>query len=100
MTDIEFGDLEELARVDLEPGEREKLRLQLDRILGFVRKLQDIDTGDAGAEGEGAPHGAAPAPDEPRDCLDRDEVLGQAPESEGGFFRVPPVIDREGGGGS
>jgi aspartyl-tRNA(Asn)/glutamyl-tRNA(Gln) amidotransferase subunit C len=100
LTDIEFGDLEALARVDLGPEEREKLRLQLDRILGFVRKLQDIDTGDTGEPREGPRRGAAPAPDEPRECLDREEVLSQAPDREGAFFRVPPIIDREGGGDS
>jgi aspartyl-tRNA(Asn)/glutamyl-tRNA(Gln) amidotransferase subunit C len=90
---MEFSDLEALARVDLDPEERDRLRLQLDRILGFVRKLQEVETGKDGSP-EAA--GSAPASDEPHECLDREEVLGQAPERENGFFRVPPVIDREG----
>ena len=28
--------------------------------------------------------------DEPRDCLPVDEALANAPEREGGFFKVPP----------
>jgi Asp-tRNA(Asn)/Glu-tRNA(Gln) amidotransferase C subunit len=31
--------------------------------------------------------------DLPAICLDRDVVLGQAPDSHKGHFRVPPVID-------
>jgi len=100
LTDMELSDLEALARVDLEPEERDRLRLQLDRIIGFFRKLQEVETGGVEAGGEGAVSGRAPAPDEPQECLDREEVLGQAPDREEGFFRVPPVIDREGGGGS
>lgn len=94
MTDKEFSDLEGLARVDLDPEERDILRLQLDRILGFVRKLKEVETE---TDGSPEPGGSAPASDQPRECLDREEVLGQAPEREEGFFRVPPVIDREGG---
>lgn len=100
LTDIELSDLEALARVDLEPEERDRLRLQLDRIIGFVRKLQEVETGGVEAGGEGAVPGKAPVLDEPQECLDREEVLGQAPDREEGFFRVPPVIDREGGEGS
>ncbi len=66
----------------------------------FVKILQEVETG-AGDGGRGSAAGARqPAPDEKRECLDREEVLGQAPDREGVFFRVPPVIEREGGGES
>jgi aspartyl-tRNA(Asn)/glutamyl-tRNA(Gln) amidotransferase subunit C len=32
--------------------------------------------------------------DELRDCLPRDSVLENAPQSDGTFFRVPKVIER------
>ena len=100
LTDMEFSDLEALARIDLDPDERDRLRLQLDRILGFAGKLQEVETDEAETAGGSPLRGISPAPDEPGECLDRDEVLGQAPDREEGFFRVPPVIDREGGEGS
>ena len=31
-------------------------------------------------------------PDEVRPCVDRDEVLAEAPAAEAGMFRVPPVL--------
>jgi aspartyl/glutamyl-tRNA(Asn/Gln) amidotransferase C subunit len=36
--------------------------------------------------------------DEPAAGLDRDDALRCAPDTTGGFFRVPPVIDRGDGG--
>ena len=98
LTDMEFGDLEALARVDLDPEERDRLRLQLDRILGFVKKLQEVETGAEEKAGTDILPAVLPSADEPGECLDREEVLGQAPDREAGFFRVPPVIEREGGG--
>ena len=97
LTDMELRDLEALARVDLDPEERDRLRLQLDRIIGFVHKIAEVDAG-SGTEEESSP--VLPSADEPHDCLDREEVLGQAPDREDVFFRVPPVIDRESGGES
>jgi aspartyl-tRNA(Asn)/glutamyl-tRNA(Gln) amidotransferase subunit C len=86
--------LEELARLELEPEERERLGLQLARIVEFVRVLQGAQlpraSGDAGRAG-----GTSPAEDEIGECLEREEVLRAAPESEDGCFVVPPVIETE-----
>jgi aspartyl-tRNA(Asn)/glutamyl-tRNA(Gln) amidotransferase subunit C len=91
-----FGDLESLARIRLDSEERDRLRLQFARIVEFVEKLKGIDT--SGFGGETVYRGARLAGDDPQPCLDREEVLGQAPDREGGFFRVPPVIDTGKGG--
>lgn len=98
LTDMEFGDLEALARIDLDEEERDRLRLQLDRIIGFVRKLQEVDTGTEEKARADMQPSALPAADDPGECLDREEVLGQAPDRENGFFRVPSVIERKDGG--
>jgi len=91
--------LEELARIELKPEERERLGMQLARIVEFVRVLQGASPPDAAAiEGPGvATDGAATPLDEdlPRDCLDRGEVLAAAPADDDGFYRVPPVIETE-----
>jgi aspartyl-tRNA(Asn)/glutamyl-tRNA(Gln) amidotransferase subunit C len=91
LTDSEFKELEALAKIDLGPEERDRLRIQLERILGFVRKLQEVESEEAGAVPAG---GARPSADEPGECVDREEVLGQAPGREEAFFSVPPVIER------
>jgi Asp-tRNA(Asn)/Glu-tRNA(Gln) amidotransferase C subunit len=33
-------------------------------------------------------------PDEVEPTLDRDEVLSQAPERDGAYFRVPPFLEQ------
>ena len=87
--------LERLARIDLGDDERRSLGVELARIIEFVETLKSVDT--SGVD-------AAPfarhldkehmRDDEPADGLGRDDILDRAPDTAGGFFRVPPVIDR------
>jgi len=87
--------IEALARLELSPDEVEQITEQLGRIVEFVERLSTVDT--SGVEPtqiishSGEEHVRA---DELRPCLDRDVVLGQAPDRAGNFFRVPRVIDR------
>jgi aspartyl-tRNA(Asn)/glutamyl-tRNA(Gln) amidotransferase subunit C len=94
---MELSDLEALAKIALEPGERDRFRLQLESIIGFVRKLQEVEAGEVAGGGAVQVSGSGTVRDDPSECLDREEVLCQAPDREGPFFRVPAVIDREGG---
>jgi aspartyl-tRNA(Asn)/glutamyl-tRNA(Gln) amidotransferase subunit C len=87
--------LEKLARIELTPEERERLVDQLDRIVGYVEQLQEVDT-------EGISPTSAVThemqtqlrDDEPVRGLDRDVILGQAPDPKDGYFRVPRIIER------
>lgn len=94
----EIRHLEDLARIELDPGERERLCVQLERIIDFVRVLREA----SGPVKRQTPNtvdekrtGVALAADLPGECLDRDEVLAAAPESEDGFFSVPPVLETD-----
>ncbi len=94
-TEQDLEHLERLARVRISSESRAALREQLARIIEFVRTLQRIDT--EGIEprayvGEFEPRLRA---DEPRECLPREEVLGEAPDPRDAFFGVPPVIETE-----
>ena len=95
LKDKDLEHLERLARVELSGEARERLRAQLGTIIEFVRKLQSIDT--SAYEAKAYLGGFEPElrPDEARECLDREEVLGAAPDRQNGYFRVPPVIGRE-----
>ena len=87
--------LEKLARVELSGESRGKLLEQLGDIIGFVQKLQAIDT--TGYSPRAYLGGFEPElrADEAAECLSRDEVLGEAPDAVSGLFRVPPVIERD-----
>ena len=87
--------LEELARIELTAQEREQLAAQLDRIVRYVEKLQEVETGDISPTST-VVHRAQTRlrPDEPVRGLDRDDVLDRAPDAKNGYFRVPKVIER------
>jgi aspartyl-tRNA(Asn)/glutamyl-tRNA(Gln) amidotransferase subunit C len=91
--------LEGLARIRLGAEERDALAADLERIVRFVESIRSVDTSGAGAV---SPLGHLDAEhlrdDEPVAGLDSDSVLRRAPDSQGGFFRVPPVIERGDGG--
>ncbi len=80
-----------LARLALTDEEAERLGAQLNAILEAVGKVAELDL-------EGVEPTAHPlelvnvwAEDEPRPSLPVEEALGNAPDREAGFFRVPPA---------
>jgi aspartyl-tRNA(Asn)/glutamyl-tRNA(Gln) amidotransferase subunit C len=82
-----------LARLELTSEELERYTADLQAILDHFDVLQNIDT-DALAPME---HVAAEEnvfrPDEQRPSLPVDQALGQAPEEDGQFFRVPQIVE-------
>lgn len=99
----------QLAHLELSAEEIELYRSQLDAILSYIGKLQELDvTGveplaqvlySAGAAQtrEGSARGKDPEAlrdDTLRDCHTANEVLKTAPDAAAPFFRVPKVIER------
>ncbi|UCG52955.1 MAG: Asp-tRNA(Asn)/Glu-tRNA(Gln) amidotransferase subunit GatC [Candidatus Latescibacterota bacterium] len=87
--------LEALARIELTPQEKERLALQLDRIITYVKQLEQIDT--TGVEPTSLvihENHSGLRPDRPGDCIERDTILGDAPDIKRHLFRVPKIIER------
>jgi aspartyl-tRNA(Asn)/glutamyl-tRNA(Gln) amidotransferase subunit C len=88
----------ELAYLDLSEDELEKYRRQIDEILDYIGKLNELDT--TGVE----PMAQVLADDQTADATLREDlvvpsavaedVLHQAPDPEPPYFRVPKVIER------
>jgi aspartyl-tRNA(Asn)/glutamyl-tRNA(Gln) amidotransferase subunit C len=85
-----------LARLDLDPSEKETMRNELARMLDYVQKLNELDT-------ESIPptffvQHASPVnrEDQTIQSLSVSDALKNAPESAHGFFRVPKMIDSGG----
>ena len=91
----ELRALERLSSLKIDEASREKLKKQLSDIIDFVNKLQAIDTSGYSERYSVTFEEQYLRDDNPEECLSRDEVLSQAPESEDGFFKVPPVIEGE-----
>jgi len=93
----------ELAHLELSEAEIEMFSRQLDSILSYVEKLNELDTSNVeplaqvappAAAGKGAPVGTPLRPDEPAPCDVIKEVLAGAPDASPPYFRVPRVIER------
>jgi aspartyl-tRNA(Asn)/glutamyl-tRNA(Gln) amidotransferase subunit C len=107
----------QLAHLELAPEEVETYRGQLDEILAYIGKLQELDVSGVepmtqvrpqaardphrGAATTAGAEGATAAGDEPElredvvvPCKVAEAVLAQAPDAVKPFFRVPKVIER------
>ena len=89
--EIDIAKVAKLARLDLPPEKLEEYGEQLVDILEHAERVGALPT-------EGVPPTSHPLPmtnafraDEVRPSLDRGEVLEQAPQSEGPYFRVPRI---------
>ena len=82
-----------LARLELAPEERERMREQLDRILGYIDKLRQLDTAGVEPTSHAVPMVNVFREDELRPCLSPEEMLANAPDRSGEFFRVPRIIE-------
>ncbi|HOT53026.1 MAG TPA: aspartyl/glutamyl-tRNA amidotransferase subunit C [Anaerolineaceae bacterium] len=86
-----FAKLVTLAALELTPEESEYLRTELNHQLAAVQELSEIQLAEGvqpslhGLECQGS----APRPDAWIPFPNSAEILKQAPDSEGGYFRVP-----------
>ncbi len=80
-----------LARLSLGEGETKSLAHDLREILKYADSLAGIDL-DGVAPMSHATEGERFRADEPHHHLSREEALQNAPDQEGGLFRVPQVI--------
>jgi len=82
----------QLARLALTDDEITELTGQLEAILEHAAQVSALETEGVAPTAHPLPLVNVLRPDEPRPCLDRDEVLGEAPATEGGRFRVPRIL--------
>jgi len=82
-----------LARLALSREEEEKMVSQLSKILEHVGKLNEVDTSGVEPTSHVLPLSNVFREDCARPSLSQENALKNAPEAEGGFFRVPKIID-------
>ena len=82
-----------LARLGLSEAEKERYEQQLSAILDHMRALNELDTSDIPPTAQVIPLRNVMREDESRPSMPREAVLRNAPEREGEFFRVPPVLE-------
>ena len=89
--------IETLARLQLTEDEEDRLRDQLSQILEHVEKIGELDLQDVEPLTHPLDLSNVMRADEREDPLNAKEVLRNAPERTGQFFKVPQIIDNENG---
>ncbi len=91
----EIEKLASLARVELKDAEKEKLRADVDAILGYVSELQKI----SGIDGEGnhahsqAPFNVMREDGQPHESgIYTETLVGSAPRREGDYVKVKKIL--------
>lgn len=82
-----------LARLELTGAETELFTGQMDAILAYVDKLNELDTDGIVPTSHAVPMENAFRPDEVRPSIGAESALGNAPGRVEDFFRVPKVIE-------
>jgi len=113
ITEAQVGGIARLARLELTEAETRLFTHQLGDVIRYMEQLESLASS-AERLGDALP-GDAPGgmcssvdsrsltrgenawrPDEPRECLSADRALANAPQSRGGFFAAPAVLDQGG----
>ena len=82
-----------LARIKLTEAEVAPLEAELNRILGWVEELSEVDTSNVAPMTAVIPNHLRLRDDAVTDGNVRDKVLANAPDAAHGFFTVPKVIE-------
>jgi len=82
-----------LARLGLTETELERLREQLSNILENFQILQQVDTTDVPPTAQSIPLQNVTKDDKVAPSLPADDVLANAPQRDGEFFRVKAVLE-------
>jgi aspartyl-tRNA(Asn)/glutamyl-tRNA(Gln) amidotransferase subunit C len=107
VTDKDVQYVEDLANLELTPDERVRMVKDLNSILGYIDRLNELDTAnvqpmaqvssrygvDASKQGSDR-YVYAMREDEVRPSLEHETAMKNAPQTDGTFFKVPKVIER------
>ena len=89
---IDIRHVAKLARIALTGEEIEVFGRQLGDLLGHVNALARLDIESVPATAQVVESRNVMREDRLAACLDRERVLAEAPQRQGGFFRVPRII--------
>ena len=82
-----------LARLTLSDAEKERMRRELDGILSYIDKLRALDTEGVPPTSHAVPMTNVMREDEPVPSLPQEDMLANAPDRSGEFFRMPRIIE-------
>lgn len=93
ITEKDVAYISKLARIDLSPEETKNFTSQLDRIIGHVDKLNELNTDAVEPTAHILPVNNVFREDQPQACPNARYALEQAPALVNNLFSVPRVIE-------
>jgi len=90
---MEVKNVAHLARLQLSSEEEEKLGRQLDQILNYIEKLNEVDVSDVEPTAHAFPLTNVTRADEVRPSLAHEEAMKNAPAQANGLFMVPKIVE-------
>tara|TARA_R110002096_G_scaffold100173_14_gene222053 strand:+ start:855 stop:1142 length:288 start_codon:yes stop_codon:yes gene_type:complete len=92
-TEFDVGYVAELCRLELSDEEKARYQEQLSKVLDYMQQVDAIDVSGIEPTAHANPVFDVVRKDEVRECLDRDEVLKNAPQSALDQFAVTKVVE-------
>ena len=93
-TSAQVRHLASLVRIELTDSEVEEFRSELASILSHIFSLSEIDTSGVPPTNNGADLLNIQDTDASRPSMEREQILANAPQREGEYFRVHAVLDQ------
>lgn len=88
--DVEY--IAELAKLKLNEEELVSYTKDMNEILNYIDKLNELDTSDVEPLSHPIEAANVMREDKPADSIDREKALKNAPKADEQFFKVPKVI--------
>ena len=91
--EIDIKYVAQLARIALTPDEEKKLAAQLGGILGYIKKLKELDVTNVEPTAHAVPMVNVTRADEIQISLPHEDALRNAPRQANGLFIVPKIVE-------
>ena len=92
-SDFDIKYVANLARISLTPDEEARLGSQLGDILGYVKKLEELDVSDVEPMAHAVPLENVLRADEVQPSMSNEAALANAPKKANGLFVVPKIVE-------
>lgn len=100
VTEKDVSYVADLANLELSDQERQRMLKDLNSILDYIDRLNELDTSNVAPMAQvfgtasGSQTSSALREDALRECLPHTDAMRNAPETDGQFFKVPKVIEK------
>ena len=93
ITDELIAYLEELSRLELTKEEEERAKRELGNVVEYIDTLNELDTESVEPTSHILPVNNVFREDEVKPSFDRVAIIGNAPETKDGCFKVPKAVE-------